>query len=196
MAYDCSNLHLKSEDHDDFGLLVSEKAKRYAIVKELGESVSLKDRTTVLQFETHLQNGLECGGACLKYFRPQEAGWKPKDLDNEAPYSISFGPDKCVGNMLSTTSRTLHDKLTHVYTTISKPDNKLRILIDKEEKKKADFHSADDFDPPFIPSKTIANAYDKKLEDCDEKARISDPDAVKPDNWDEDAPMEIEDEKL
>ncbi|PKI71566.1 hypothetical protein CRG98_008083, partial [Punica granatum] len=41
----------KSEGHDDYGLLVSEKARKYAIVKELDEAVSLKDGTVVLQYE-------------------------------------------------------------------------------------------------------------------------------------------------
>uniref|UniRef100_A0A164U851 Calnexin homolog n=1 Tax=Daucus carota subsp. sativus TaxID=79200 RepID=A0A164U851_DAUCS len=53
--------HSKSEGHDDYGLLVSEKARKYAIVKELDEPVKLNDGTIVLQFETRLQNGLECG---------------------------------------------------------------------------------------------------------------------------------------
>ncbi|KAK6920428.1 Calreticulin/calnexin [Dillenia turbinata] len=207
--------HLKSDGHNDYGLLVSEKARKYAIVKELGESVSLKDRTIVLQFETRLQNGLECGGAYLKYLRPQVAGWKPKDFDNESPYSIMFGPDKCgatnkvhfilkhknpksgeyVEHHLKYPPSVPSDKLTHVYTAILKPDNELRILIDGEEKKKANFLSADDFDPPIIPAKTIPDPDDKKPEDWDERAKIPDPAAVKPDDWDEDAPMEIEDEE-
>ncbi|KAK9277944.1 hypothetical protein L1049_027501 [Liquidambar formosana] len=79
--------HAKSEGHDDYGLLVSEKARKYAIVKELDEPVGLTGRTIVLQHETRLQNGLECGGAYLKYLRPQEAGWKPNEFDNNSPYS-------------------------------------------------------------------------------------------------------------
>jgi hypothetical protein len=76
-------------------VFVHEKARECAIVKELDEPVSLKDGTVVLQFETRLQEGLECGGAYLKYLRPQEAGWKPNEFDNESPYTIMFGPDKC-----------------------------------------------------------------------------------------------------
>ncbi|GLT66385.1 hypothetical protein SLA2020_387520 [Shorea laevis] len=206
--------HEKSEGHDDYGLLVSEKARKYAIVKELDGPVDLKDGTTVIQFETRLQNGLECGGAYLKYLRVQEAGWKPKEFDNESPYSIMFGPDKCgatnkvhfilkhknpksgeyVEHHLKNPPSVPSDKLTHVYTAIIKPDNELRILVDDEEKKKANFFSAEDFEPPLIPSKTIPDPDDKKPEDWDERAKIPDPDAVKPDDWDEDAPMEIEDE--
>ncbi|KAJ6842190.1 calnexin-like protein [Iris pallida] len=205
--------HSKSEGHEDFGLLVSEKARKYAIVKELDGPVNLKDGTVVLQFETRLQNGLECGGAYLKYLRPQEVGWIPKEFDNESPYSIMFGPDKCgstnkvhfifkhknpktgkyVEHHLKFPPSVPSDKLSHVYTAILKPDNELLILIDGEEKKKANFLSTDDFEPALIPSKTIPDPDDKKPEDWDERAKIPDPSAVKPDDWDEDAPMEIED---
>ncbi|XP_057459854.1 calnexin homolog [Actinidia eriantha] len=207
--------HAKSEGHDDYGLLVSEKARKHAIVKELDEPVKLKDETIVLQFETRLQNGLECGGAYLKYLRPQEAGWTAKGFDNESPYSIMFGPDKCGGtnkvhfilkhknpksgeyveHHLKYPPSVPSDKLTHVYTAILKPSNELRILIDGEEKKKANFLSSEDFEPALIPAKTIPDPDDKKPEDWDERAKIPDPDAVKPEDWDEDAPMEIEDEE-
>ncbi|KAK9995242.1 hypothetical protein SO802_019928 [Lithocarpus litseifolius] len=207
--------HSKSEGHDDYGLLVSEKARKYAIVKELESPVSLKDGTVVLQFETRLQNGLECGGAYLKYLRPQEAGWKAKEFDNESPYTIMFGPDKCgatnkvhfilkhknpkngkyVEHHLKFPPSVPSDKLSHVYTAILKPNNDVRILIDGEEKKKANFLSPEDFEPPLIPAKTIPDPDDKKPEDWDERAQIPDPNAVKPDDWDEDAPMEIEDEE-
>ncbi|KAG4998907.1 hypothetical protein JHK87_019979 [Glycine soja] len=207
--------HAKSEGHDDYGLLVSEKVRKYAIVKELDEAVGLKDETVVLQFETRLQNGLECGGAYLKYLRPQEAGWKSKEFDNESPYSIMFGPDKCgatnkvhfifkhknpksgeyVEHHLKNPPSVPSDKLSHVYTAILKSDNELQILIDGEQKKKVNFLSADDFEPPLIPPKTIPDSDDKKPEDWDEREKIPDPSAVKPDDWDEDAPLEIVDEE-
>ncbi|RZS23767.1 hypothetical protein BHM03_00056750, partial [Ensete ventricosum] len=207
--------HSKSDGHEDYGLLVSEKARKYAIVKELDEPVILKDGTVVLQFEVRLQNGLECGGSYLKYLRPQGAGWSPKGFDNESPYSIMFGPDKCgstnkvhfilqhknpktgkfVEHHLKYPPSVPSDKLSHVYTAILKHDNELRILVDGEEKKKTNFFSADDFEPALIPPKTIPDPDDKKPEDWDERAKIPDPDAVKPDDWDEDAPMEIEDEE-
>ncbi|XP_047156107.1 calnexin homolog isoform X2 [Vigna umbellata] len=207
--------HAKSEGHDDYGLLVSEKARKYAIVKELEEAVGLKDGTVVLQFETRLQNGLECGGAYLKYLRPQDAGWKPKEFDNESPYSIMFGPDKCgatnkvhfifkhknpksgeyVEHHLKHPPSVPSDKLSHVYTAILTADNEVQVLIDGEQKKKANFLSADDFEPPLIPSKTIPDPEDKKPEDWDEREKIPDPSAVKPEDWDEDAPLEIVDEE-
>ncbi|XP_074573254.1 calnexin homolog [Curcuma longa] len=206
--------HAKSDGHEDYGLLVSEKARKYAIVKELDEPTVLKD-TIVLQFEVRFQNGLECGGAYLKYLRPQDAGWTPKGFDNESPYAIMFGPDKCgstnkvhfifqhknpktgkfVEHHLKYPPSVPSDKFTHIYTAILKPDNELRILIDGEEKKKANFLSTNDFEPALIPLKTIPDPDDKKPDDWDERAKIPDPYALKPDDWDEDAPMEIEDEE-
>ncbi|GAB4845818.1 hypothetical protein Ancab_039227 [Ancistrocladus abbreviatus] len=206
--------HAKSDGHDDYGLLVGEKAKKYAIVKELDDPVHVKGKPVVLQYEVRLQNGLECGGAYLKYLRPQEAGWTSKEFDNESPYTIMFGPDKCgstnkvhfilnhknpksgkyIEHHLKYPPSIPSDKLSHVYSAILTPDNELRILIDGEEKKKAKFLSAEDFDPAIIPPKTIPDPDDKKPEDWDERAKIPDPSAVKPDDWDEDAPMEIEDE--
>ncbi|KAG6506803.1 hypothetical protein ZIOFF_032133 [Zingiber officinale] len=206
--------HAKSDGHEDYGLLVSETARKYAIVKELDEPTVLKD-TTVLQFEVRFQNGLECGGAYLKYLCPQDAGWTPKGFDNESPYTIMFGPDKCgstnkvhfifqhknpktgkfVEHHLKYPPSVPSDKFTHIYTAILKPDNELRILIDGEEKKKANFLSTNDFEPALILLKTIPDPDDKKPDDWDERAKIPDPDALKPDDWDEDAPMEIEDEE-
>ncbi|XP_039037092.1 calnexin homolog [Hibiscus syriacus] len=207
--------HSKSEGHDDYGLLVSEKARKYAIVTELNAPVSLKDGTTALQFETRFQSGPECGGAYLKYLGPQEAQCKPKEFDNESPYSIMFGPDKCgttnkvhfilkhknpkngeyVEHHLKHAPSAPSDKLTHVYTVTLKRDKEVRIMIDGKEKKKANFLATDDFDPPLIPPKTIPDPDDMKPEGWDDGARIPDPNAVKPDDWDQDAPMEIEDEE-
>ncbi|CAH9148183.1 unnamed protein product [Cuscuta epithymum] len=207
--------HSKSEGHEDYGLLVSEKARKYAIVKELDEAVNLKDETVVLQYEVRFQEGLECGGAYIKYLRPQDAKWVAKEFDNESPYSIMFGPDKCGGtnkvhfilkhknpktaeyveHHLKFPPSVPSDKLTHVYTAIIKPNNEVSILIDGEEKKKANFLSDEDFEPSLIPSKTIADPDDKMPEDWDEREKIPDADAKKPDDWDEEAPMEIPDEE-
>ncbi|KAG6475289.1 calnexin homolog [Zingiber officinale] len=206
--------HSKSNGHQDYGLLVSEKAKKYAIAKELDQPTNLNDGTTVLQFEVRLQNGLECGGAYLKYLRPQAPGWTPKGFDNQSPYTIMFGPDKCgstnkvhfifqhgnpktgkfVEHHLKYPPAAPSDKLSHVYTAILRPDNELKIFIDGEEKKSANFLLTDDFEPAFFPPKIIPDPDDKKPEDWDERSKIPDPHAVKPQDWDEDAPMEIEDE--
>ena len=53
---------------------------------------------------------------------------------------------------------------------------------DGEEKKKANLLSGEDFEPALIPDKTIPDPEDKKPEDWDERAKIPDPNAVKPDD--------------
>lgn len=63
--------HEKSEGHEDYGLLVSEKAKKYGIAVDLPERVDPKDGALVLQYDLRLQDGLECGGAYLKFLQPQ-----------------------------------------------------------------------------------------------------------------------------
>ncbi|KAG0619161.1 hypothetical protein M758_4G121400 [Ceratodon purpureus] len=206
--------HAKSEGHEDYGLLVSEKAKKYGIAVDLPEKVDPKDGAVVLQYDLRLQNGLECGGAYLKFLQPQEAGWTANDFNNESPYSIMFGPDKCgatnkvhfifrhknpksgkyVEHHLKSPPTPVSDKLSHVYTAVIYPNNTLKLLIDGEEKKTANLLS-DDFEPAVIPPKTIADPEDKKPEDWDDRAKIPDPDATKPDDWDEDAPREIEDDE-
>lgn len=149
------------------------------------------------------------GGLCRCW---QEAGWTANDFNNESPYSIMFGPDKCgatnkvhfifrhknpksgkyVEHHLKNPPSPVGDKLSHVYTAVIYPNNTLKLLIDGEEKKTADLLS-DDFEPTVIPPKTIPDPEDKKPEDWDDRAKIPDPDATKPDDWDEDAPREIED---
>jgi calnexin len=64
----------KSEGHEDYGLLVSQPAKKYGIAVDLPEEVNPTDNTVVLQYDLRLQKGLECGGAYLKYLLPQ-VGW-------------------------------------------------------------------------------------------------------------------------
>ncbi|KAG6545856.1 hypothetical protein Mapa_012817 [Marchantia paleacea] len=204
--------HEKSEGHEDYGLLVSEKARKYGIAVDLPKQVDFKDGTVVLQYDLRLQSGLECGGAYLKYLLPQEAGWTPSKFDNSAPYSIMFGPDKCgstnkvhfifrhksprtgeyVEHHLKSPPSPVGDKLSHVYTAVIYSNNTVKILVDGEEQKTADLLS-NDFDPAVIPPKTIPDPEDKKPEDWDERAKISDPSATKPDDWDESAPREIED---
>eukprot|EP00245_Coleochaete_scutata_P006788 TRINITY_DN21574_c0_g1_i1.p1 TRINITY_DN21574_c0_g1~~TRINITY_DN21574_c0_g1_i1.p1 ORF type:complete len:552 (+),score=167.01 TRINITY_DN21574_c0_g1_i1:99-1754(+) len=207
--------HEKSDGHDDFGLLVSEPAKKYGIAWELPEVVdalALKDKPLVLQYELRLQKGLECGGAYLKFLAPQEQGWSPASLKDSTPYSIMFGPDKCgstnkvhfifrhkhpktgeyIEHHLQAPPLPVNDKLTHVYTAVIYPNNTLKILIDGEEKKVADLLGLD-FTPPVLPPKTIPDPEDKKPEDWDERPKIADPEASKPEDWDEDAPREIED---
>ncbi|KAJ0101307.1 hypothetical protein Patl1_05630 [Pistacia atlantica] len=135
-------MNIESEGHEDYGLLVSEKAKKYAIVKELDKKVKLKGQ---------------------------------KNCITEPPFVPS-------------------DKLSHVYTAIIRPDNRVSILVDGDERRMAYLLSMDDFKPPLIPPHMIPDEKDEKPEDWDDRPTILDPSAPKPDDWDEVAPPMIEDE--
>ncbi|KAI5069648.1 hypothetical protein GOP47_0015949 [Adiantum capillus-veneris] len=204
--------HAKSEGHDNHGLLASEKARKYGIATLLPQVVEFKDEPILLQYDLRLQNGIECGGSYLKFLQVQKDGWTPTQLDNEAPYSIMFGPDKCgstnkvhfifrhkhpktgayIEHHLKFPPSLINDKLSHVYTAALYPNNTVSILIDGQVKKSADLLS-DNFDPPVLPPKMIPDPEDTKPEDWDERAKVPDPEAVKPEDWDEDAPYETED---
>ncbi|KAJ0548210.1 putative calreticulin/calnexin, concanavalin A-like lectin/glucanase domain superfamily [Helianthus annuus] len=167
--------HSKSEGHDDYGLLVSDKARKYAIVKELEKPVELKDGTIVLQYEVRLQNGLECGGAYLKYLRPQEAGWTAKGFDNESPYSIMFGPDKCGAT------------------------NKVHFILKHKNPKSGEYVEHHLKFPPSVPSDKLTHVYTAVIKPekpegwlDDEPEEIDDPEAVKPEDWDDEEDGEWE----
>lgn len=112
-----------------YGLLVSDKDRKYAIVEEVDELIDLKVHFI---FKQKNPNSGEYIKHLLKYLPSVPS-----------------------------------DKLTHVYTAILKPDNELRILVDGEEKKKANFLSDDGFEPPLVPAKTIPDPDDKQPEDWD-----------------------------
>eukprot|EP00246_Nothoceros_aenigmaticus_P015750 TRINITY_DN6782_c0_g1_i2.p1 TRINITY_DN6782_c0_g1~~TRINITY_DN6782_c0_g1_i2.p1 ORF type:complete len:477 (+),score=124.85 TRINITY_DN6782_c0_g1_i2:126-1556(+) len=214
--YEGSWRYEASKGHEDYGLLVGDEARKHAIAVELPEKVALGDgKTVVLQYDVRAQNGLNCGGAYLKFLEPQEAGWKPSSLDSSSAYTVMFGPDRCgatnkvhfifrhknpktgevVEHHLNKPPNPPADKLTHVYTAVLHANHSVSILVDGSVKRTADLLSDKDFDVPVIPAATIPDPEDKKPEDWDERAKIPDPEATKPEDWDEAAPREIEDEE-
>jgi calnexin len=61
----------KSDALPDYGLMVSERAKKYGISIDLPAIVDPGSDTLVLQYDVRFQQGLECGGAYLKFLLPQ-----------------------------------------------------------------------------------------------------------------------------
>ena len=68
------------------------------------------------------------------------------------------------------------DEFTHLYTLIVRSDNTYEVKIDNE---KAESGSLED-DWDFLPPKTIPDPEAKKPEDWDDRAKIDDPDDTKP----------------
>jgi calnexin len=84
-------------------------------------------------------------------------------------------------------------KLTTLYTLIVKPDNTYEILIDNKSAKEGSLF--EDFTPSVNPPKEIDDSKDSKPDTWVDEARIPDPEATKPEDWDEDAPFEVVDEE-
>lgn len=82
-------------------------------------------------------------------------------------------------------------KTTTLYTLIVSPDQLYEIRIDGEKIKNGSL--LQDFSPPVNPLKEIDDSSDQKPADWIDDAKISDPAATRPDEWDEEAPYEIVD---
>lgn len=186
-------------DADDKGIQTSEDYRFYAISAGYPE-FSNKDKTLVLQFSVKHEQKLDCGGGYVKLLGGDV---DQKKFGGETPYSIMFGPDIC-----GYTTKKVHailtkngknhlikkevpcetDQLTHVYTLIIRPDATYSILIDNTEKQSGSIY--EDWD--ILPAKKIKDPDAKKPEDWDDKEYIPDPEDKKPEGYD-DIPKEITD---
>eukprot|EP01071_Lankesteria_metandrocarpae_P003141 Lankesteria_metandrocarpae@DN2784_c0_g1_i1.p1 len=192
----------------DYGLRMMDANQHHAIASELSSPFSPKDSGFVVSYEVKYETLLACGGSYIKLF--DSAGMDMAAFDNETPYLVMFGPDKCgskskvhfiIRQKLPSGKWTEHHLIdppqlpsspgTHVYTLRVNSDDSFEILIDQEVKSQGTF--ATRFDPSFTPEAEIADPDDKKPEDWVDNERMSDPDAVKPEDWDEDAPPQIPD---
>lgn len=194
-------------------LQVPEKAKHYGLARKLDTPIDPSKDTLVLQYDVKLNDGLNCGGAYLKFLTNQKS-FSSSDLRDDSPYTIMFGPDVCNGvqnrvhliirhqdqktkkieekHMNFPPAVPSNDDLSHVYTAIIHPSNNtFALLIDGEEKRAGSLF--EDFTPSFVPPTEIDDPEDSKPSDWVEEAKIADPDASKPDDWDEDAPEFIPD---
>ena len=84
-------------------------------------------------------------------------------------------------------------KTSSLYQLVVHPNNTFVINIDGEEARQGSL--LEDFTPSVNPEKEIDDANDKKPAEWVDEARIADPEATKPEDWDEEAPYEIVDEE-
>ncbi len=73
------------------------------------------------------------------------------------------------------------DVFTHVYRLVVKPDNTYKVLIDGEVVEKGELEK----DWSFLAPKKIKDPDAKKPEDWDDRAKIDDVTDTKPDDWDQ-----------
>merc|ERR1711976_690636 len=177
----------------DKGLQTSQDARFYGISAKFDEAFSNEDKTLVIQFTVKHEQNIDCGGGYAKIF---SSTLDQKDMHGESPYNIMFGPDICgpgtkkvhvIFNykgknlLLKKDIRCKDDVYTHLYTLIVRPDNTYEVKIDN---KKAESGSLEE-DWDFLKPKTIKDPNAKKPEDWDERETIDDPEDEKPEDWDQ-----------
>eukprot|EP00963_Diacronema_lutheri_P012129 scaffold1639_cov331-Pavlova_lutheri.AAC.17 len=179
---------------DNKGIQTTPDSRFFAISSEMKEKFDNKDKDLVLQFTVKHEQGLKCGGGYIKLL-PESSKDQMEAFGGDTPYSIMFGPDVCgstkkvhviftyKGNNLLTkkTIKPKDDKLTHVYTLVVKPSNDYQVLIDNEVVEEGSLY--DDWD--FLPPKMIDDPEAEKPEDWDERPTIPDPEDKKPEGWDD-----------
>uniref|UniRef100_A0A2M4BPM2 Calreticulin n=3 Tax=Anopheles marajoara TaxID=58244 RepID=A0A2M4BPM2_9DIPT len=175
----------------DKGIQTSQDARFYALSSKF-KPFTNKDDTLVVQFSVKHEQNIDCGGGYLKVF---DCSVDQKDLHGESPYLLMFGPDICgpgtkkvhvifsykgKNHLINKDIRCKDDVFTHFYTLIVRPDNTYEVLIDNEKVESGSLE--DDWD--FLPPKKIKDPEAKKPEDWDDRATIPDPDDTKPEDWD------------
>lgn len=146
----------------------------------------------MVQFTVKHEQNIDCGGGYVKVF---DCSLKEEDLHGETAYRLMFGPDICgpgtkkvhvilnhkdKNHLINKDIRCKDDEYTHAYTLIISPDNKYKVLIDNEQVQAGTLEN--DWD--ILPPKKIKDPEAKKPEDWDDRATIPDPDDTKPEDWD------------
>merc|ERR1712212_85008 len=162
---------------------------------------STRDKTMVVQFTVKHEQNIDCGGGYVKMF---DCSLDQSDMHGESPYNVMFGPDICgpgtkkvhvifshkgTNHLIKKEIRCKDDVFTHLYTLILDAENhSYEVLIDNESAEKGTL--ADDWD--MLPPKKIKDPEAKKPEDWDEPEHIPDESTTKPEDWDDEMDGEWE----
>ncbi|GAB1601729.1 calnexin-like isoform X1 [Argonauta hians] len=182
----------------DLGLILKSKAKHHAISCKLQKPYEFVGKPFIIQYEVKFQNGIECGGAYVKLLSKENLDLV--HFHDKTPYTIMFGPDKCgldykekhAKKPTGSIESYFTDKKTHLYQLIVNADNTFKISVDGTVVNEGNL--LEDMTPAVNPPKEIEDSKDQKPADWDDREKIADPDAVKPEDWDEDQPEKIVDE--
>jgi len=176
----------------DLGIQTSEDARFYGLSTKFAP-FSNEAQPLVLQFTVKHEQNIDCGGGYVKLF---DCGMAAEDMHGDSPYHIMFGPDICgpsnkkvhviftykgKNHLIKKEIRPKDDVFTHLYTLIVKPDQTYEVLIDNESVESGSLEA--DWD--FLPPKKIKDPEAKKPDDWDERAKIDDPEDTKPEDWDQ-----------
>merc|ERR1712106_1128462 len=176
----------------DKGIQTSQDARFYGLSSKF-EPFTNEGKPLVVQFTVKHEQNIDCGGGYLKVFN---CDIDQKDMHGESPYQIMFGPDICgpgtkkvhvifnhkeKNHLITKEVRCKDDVFTHLYTLIVNPDGTYEVLIDNESAQKG----AIDEDWDILPAKMIKDPEAKKPEDWDDRAKIDDTEDVKPEDWEQ-----------
>jgi len=163
----------------------------------------------IIQYEVTLTEGLACGGAYVKLL---EAPVDATNFDDESPFVIMFGPDRCgatdkvhmilryenpvskawTEHHLKEPPKVQNDKHAHLYSLSVRHDDSFTLSVDGGILVEGSLF--DSLTPPLTPARQIDDPTDAKPDDWVDAAKVDDPKARKPFDWDEDAPRKVEDE--
>merc|ERR1712180_183822 len=175
----------------DLGIKTSQDAKFYQLSAKLETPFSNEGKSLVLQYQVKHEQTIDCGGGYIKLF----PDIKNEEMHGDTPYHVMFGPDICgpgtkkvhviftyKGKNLLTKKdiRCKDDEFTHLYTLILNSDNTYEVRIDGEKVESGALEA--DWD--FLAPKKIKDPEAKKPEDWDDNAKIDDPEDKKPEDWD------------
>merc|ERR1711944_367878 len=175
----------------DKGIQTSEDARFYGLSAKLEKPFTNEDKTLVIQFTVKHEQNIDCGGGYVKVFG---SDIDQKDMHGDTPYKIMFGPDICgpgtkkvhvifnyKGKNLLTKKdiRCKDDQMTHLYTLIVNSDNSYEVRIDNKKAESGTLEA--DWD--FLAPKKIKDPEAKKPEDWDDKEKIDDESDTKPEDW-------------
>merc|ERR1712158_247481 len=176
----------------DKGIQTSQDARFYALSKEF-KPFSNAEKPLVIQFTVKHEQNIDCGGGYAKIF---DCSLDQTDMHGDSPYLIMFGPDICgpgtkkvhvifnhkeKNHLITKEVRCKDDVFTHLYTLIVNPDGTYEVLIDNESAQKGSIE--DDWD--ILPAKMIKDPEAKKPEDWDDRAKIDDVEDIKPEDWEQ-----------
>ncbi|KAM9460799.1 calreticulin 3a [Clarias gariepinus] len=175
----------------DKGLQTSQDARFYALSSRF-DSFSNEGKTLVIQFSVKHEQKIDCGGGYVKIF---PADLDQADMHGESQYHIMFGPDICgystkkvhvilhykgQNHLIKKDIRCKDDEFTNLYTLILRPDQTYEVKINNEKVESGSLE--EDWD--LLPPKKIKDPEAKKPEDWDDRAKIDDPEDTKPEEWD------------
>ncbi|XP_068130401.1 calreticulin [Hyperolius riggenbachi] len=178
------------DEKKDLGLQTSQDAHFYAHSAKF-PAFSNKDKPLVVQFSVKHEQNIDCGGGYVKLF---PSTLEQTDMHGESQYNIMFGPDICgpptkkvhvifhyKGKNLQINKdiRCKDDVFSHLYTLIVRPDNTYEVKIDNSKVESGNLE--EDWD--FLPPKKIKDPEAKKPDDWDERPKIDDPEDTKPEDW-------------